>query len=94
MLSADYSVHHIRIKHAILFQIMRDRILRKQRSGDFHFGANPFTFAIGHIRRMFARAARSELRSEGCALNLFVWGNGAPGFVTNRAADIDFQSDR
>src|SRR5450631_500019 len=85
--------HYVRIQHALLLQIMRDRVLRQQRRLQFDLGANPFPFAMRQIGGMLAIAARSEFRAEGGALDFVKLAQPPPGLIADSPGDIDFKSD-
>src|SRR5215470_15988012 len=67
----DYTLlDDISVEHPFLFEIVRDGVLREKRRLEPDLGPNPFTLSVRFCRAMLARAARSVLRSEVCALNL------------------------
>lgn len=83
-------VYDIRIEHAFLFQIIRDGVLRQKRRLQLYLGADPFAFAVWSAGGMFAGAARAELWSESCALDLVKLLYLTPGFIADGSGYIDF----
>src|ERR1700691_331172 len=84
--------HYIRVEHAILLQVMRNRVLRQKRRQHPDFGSDPFAFSMGRIGRMFAAPAAAKLWSEVRALYLIERLDAAPCLVPYRSRHIDFQS--
>jgi hypothetical protein len=85
-------VDHVCIQHAILLQIMRNRILGQKWRLQPNLGPNPLAFRVWGIGRMITTSAAAELRTEVCALNLIKLFDPAPGFIAHRAGNVDFQS--
>ena len=84
--------HDIGVEHALLLQIMRNGILGQKGRLEPDFGANPFGFGMGFIRRVIAASAAAELRAEVCTLNLIELLDLPPSFVADGSRNIDFQS--
>src|ERR1700685_382573 len=81
------------VQHALLFQVVRNRVLRQKRRRDLNFSANPFAFGVWSVGRMIAASTAAELRAELGALNLIELLDLTPGFIAHRAGDIDLQSN-
>jgi hypothetical protein len=84
---------HVGIEHALLLQIVRHGVLRQKGCLQSDFGADPFTFRMGLVRRMVATPTTSELGTKVGVLDLIEVANLPPGLITGRARDIDFKPD-
>ena len=84
---------HVGIEHALLLQIVRRGVLRQKGCLQSDFGADPFAFRMGLVRRMVATPTTSELGTKVGVLDLIEVANLPPGFITGRARDIDFKPD-
>lgn len=69
-LSVLSSLNHIRIQHMILFEIMRDGVLRQKRCLQPDLGADPFAPSVRRVERVIAASAAAELGTKIGALNL------------------------
>lgn len=83
-------LHNVRVQHAFLLQIMRNRILGQQRRLQANFRAYPFALPVGRIRRMIARASTAELGAKLSALDLIELLEFAPSLVPNGPSNINF----
>ena len=70
---------------------MRDCVLRQKRRFQRDLGADPFAFGMRQVGGVLADSARSEFRTESGALDFVKLAQVAPGLVSHRAGDIDFQ---
>jgi hypothetical protein len=86
-------LHHIGVEHAVLFQIMRNRILRQKRRLNPDLGSDPFSFGVRGAGRVIAAASTAELWTEVRALNLIELLDLAPGLVAHGPGYVDFQSN-
>ena len=83
-------LHDIGVEHAVLLEIMRNRVLRQQRRLNPDFGSDPFALRVRSDRSVVTAAATAELGTEVSALDLIELLNLSPGFVAYRARDINF----
>src|SRR5437868_1396259 len=83
--------HHVRIQHALLFEIMRNRVLSQQRSLQPNLRSYPLAFGVRRAGGMPAVPAGPELRTKGSALNLVELLQLTPGLVAHRARQIDLE---
>jgi len=81
----------IRIQHAILLQVVRNRVLRQQRRQHTNLSPDPFALRVRSIRRMIAASSAAKLRAEVGTLNLIELLDLAPGLIAHGTGDIDFQ---
>jgi hypothetical protein len=63
-------INHIGIEYAFLLQIMRDGVLRQERSQELDFSADPFAFRMRGVGGVVAAATATELWAEVGTLNL------------------------
>src|SRR6185312_1633817 len=84
---------HVGIEHAVLLQIMRNRVLRQQRRLQADFRSHPLAFAVGRVLGVAAGPAAAELRAKSRALNLVKLAQPAPGLVASRPRDVNLQAD-
>lgn len=83
-------LHNVRVQHAFLLKIVRDRILRQQRRLHANFRAHPLTLSVGRVGRVIARTSRAELGAKRGALDLIELLEVAPGLVADGPSNIDF----
>jgi hypothetical protein len=95
--------YDVGVEDALLFQIMRDGVLRQKRSLEADCGTDPTALWI-RVRLRLAwrqgrdglgplacgKAAAAELQSEVGGLNLIELLDLAPGFVADGSGDVDF----
>jgi hypothetical protein len=74
---------YICVEHALLFQIMRNCILRQKRSLEADFGSHPFALSVWRIRRMITSSAAAELWAEVRALDLVKLVDLAPSLIAD-----------
>ncbi len=86
-------LHNIGVQHALLLQIMRNRILRQKWRLQPDLGSNPFALGVRRIRGVIAAAATAKLRAKVGALNLVKLPNLVPCLIADSSRNIDFQSD-
>ena len=85
------SIFHVGIEHAFLLQIMRNRILGQKWRQQPDFGADPFAFCVGSVRRVVAAASTAELWAKVGALKLFELLDLMPGFIAHGSGYVNFQ---
>jgi hypothetical protein len=73
-----------------LLEILGDGVLGQERGLEADFGADPFAFGMGSIRRVVAAATAAELGAEVGALDLIELLDLAPGFVADRSGYVNF----
>jgi hypothetical protein len=82
-------LHNVRVQHAFLLQIVRDRILRQQRRLHANFRAHPFTLSVGRVGRVIAWTSRAELGTKRGILDLIELLEVAPRLVADGPSNID-----
>ena len=83
-------LHNVRVQHAFLLKIVRDRILRQQRRLHANFRAHPLTLSVGRVGRVIARTSRAELGTKRGILDLIELSEVAPRLVADGPSNIDF----
>ena len=84
--------HNVSIQYAGLLEVVRYRILRQKRRLQPDFGSNPLALIVRRGGRVITSSSTAKLRPEIGALDLIELLDLAPGFITHRARNIDFQS--
>ena len=84
-------VDYVGVEHAVLLQVVGDGVLGQQRRLQLDFGADPFALGVRGVGWMVAHLATEALPECG-TLDLIEMLQVAPGFVTDRAADVNFES--
>ena len=79
------------VQDAVLFEVVRNGVLRQKRRLELDFGSHPFSFQMGRSCRMFASSTGAELRAEAGALDFVKLLEISPGLVAYGSGDIDFQ---
>lgn len=90
MRDATLLLDNIGIQHAILFQVVRDRILRQKRRLHADLSPNPFALPVRCVGRMIVWASRAELRTKCSTLNLVELLQFPPGFISDGPSDVNF----
>jgi hypothetical protein len=82
----------VRVQNAILFKVVRYRILCQKWRLQPDFSADPLALVVRCIGSVITSSTASELGSKIGALNLIELLDLAPGCVTYRTGNVDLQS--
>jgi len=82
-------LHDIRVQHAVLLKVVRNSVLSQKRRLQTDFRPDPFAFGVRRVERVVAASSAAELRTEIRTLDLVKLTDLAPGFVADRAGDVD-----